>query len=387
MKLVYLSAPYFTDVDLSLIKNLNDKIDVFYFLDLSPYSLNSTAINIKSQYPKAGIFPSEIYPEISRYDKFINLKKTFIINRIDKTGFNLRNFILSIKVVLKLIKINPDIIHITYNLQYPEFIYYIFRKKIVLTVHDPFTHSGENVLRERIYRKVAFKLLNNFIILNRSQKQLFIEQNNLFKKNIFESRLGVYSFLNEFEMNEAVENEYILFFGRISPYKGIEYLLPAMKKVHDLFPKTKLIIAGSGNFHFEINEYINTDYIRFINRYITVNELTGLIKNSLFVICPYTDATQSGVVMSAFTFCKPVIATNVGGLSEYVENNITGLLIQPKSEMAIYESIKLLLEDKNLVNSFQANIKKKYYEEEYTWDKIADNLLSDYKCVKNNLQK
>ena len=57
------------------------------------------------------------------------------------------------------------------------------------------------------------------------------------------------------------------------------------------------------------------------------DELSALIQESSFVVCPYKDATQSGVVMSAYALKKPVIATRVGGLVEMVEDKKTGLLV------------------------------------------------------------
>jgi hypothetical protein len=224
MKVAYLSTPFFSDVDFSLIQKLNNKADLYYFLNLSPYSLNTAAININKQFHKSGIFSAKIYPEIENYRNLIDLEKTFIINRVDKKGLSLKNFILSFKIVLKLLKLDPDIIHITYYLQYPEFLYYIFRRKMVLTVHDPFTHSGESSLKDKIYRKVAYRNINNFILLNENQKKEFIEKNKLYRKNVFISKLSVYTYLKNFSVNGSNIKIIYCFLANL-PYKGLEYLL------------------------------------------------------------------------------------------------------------------------------------------------------------------
>ena len=78
-------------------------------------------------------------------------------------------------------------------------------------------------------------------------------------------------------------------------------------------------MAGGGKFHFDVSEYEALDYIGIRNRFIPDDEMVALIKNCAFMVCPYTDATQSGVIMSAFAFNKPVIATDVGGLPEMVK--------------------------------------------------------------------
>lgn len=57
------------------------------------------------------------------------------------------------------------------------------------------------------------------------------------------------------------------------------------------------------------------------------------MKKTQFMVCPYTDATQSGVIMSSFTFGTPVIATKVGGLPEMLGNGKYGMLVKEKTRM------------------------------------------------------
>ena len=107
--------------------------------------------------------------------------------------------------------------------------------------------------------------------------------------------------------------------------------MPAMKKVHKVLPSLKLVVAGKGEYYFDKSAYDKLDYIQFVNRFIPDIELANLIANSIFVVVPYTEATQSGVIMSAYAFAKPVIATNVGGLPEMVGNDEFGKIIESGS--------------------------------------------------------
>jgi len=136
--------------------------------------------------------------------------------------------------------------------------------------------------------------------------------------------------------------KYILFFGRISKYKGIEYLISAFNQISHIFPDIKLIIAGRGNLMFHLEENEN---IIFINRYIKTSELVGLIQNSLFIVVPYTDSTHSAVVATSYTFLKPVIASKVGGLPEIVRDGETGFLVKPKNVNELAEKMQKMLSD------------------------------------------
>ena len=149
----------------------------------------------------------------------------------------------------------------------------------------------------------------------------------------------------------------ILFFGRISPYKGIEYLCEAMKKVHESVPEANLTIAGGGKMYFDFSKYANLDYIKLVNRYIPTEELAHLLHSCDFTVCPYTDATQSGVIMTM------------------VDEGKTGYLIPPKDIDALANAMTTLLKDDSLLKSMSDNIHKKYQEGESSWQQIAKDYL------------
>jgi glycosyltransferase involved in cell wall biosynthesis len=178
-------------------------------------------------------------------------------------------------------------------------------------------------------------------------------------------------------MKEQPQN--ILFFGRISPYKGIEYLCEAMTIVHEALPKATLTIAGGGKLYFDTTKYDKLPYINITNRYIGMEELASLLTKCTVTVCPYTDATQSGVIMTSYSLCKPVVATNVGGLGEMVDNGRTGLLVPPKNAKALAEAIIEILADDNKCRQMKENIRNDYFINEKSWNCIADKYISIYK--------
>ncbi len=66
--------------------------------------------------------------------------------------------------------------------------------------------------------------------------------------------------------------------------------------------------------------------------YVSGERMAALFQRASLVVLPYLSASTSGVLMTAYSFGKPVVATKVGCLPEYVEDNITGLLVDPANE-------------------------------------------------------
>ena len=91
--------------------------------------------------------------------------------------------------------------------------------------------------------------------------------------------------------------------------------------------------------------------------------------------------------MSAFTLDIPVIATNVGGLSNTVEHEKTGILVPPRNSNSIAKSIIHLLKNPNLIEQYTNNIKEQRLFGKYSWNRIADNYISIYDELLNKNSK
>ena len=114
------------------------------------------------------------------------------------------------------------------------------------------------------------------------------------------------------------------------------------------------------------------------------NSLVPLVfMKSQIVVLPYVQATQSGIVPLAFTFGKPVIATNVGSIPEVVIDNYNGLIIPPGDSESLANSIISLLNDSKLIRYLGSNAKKTS-ETLLSWEKIAEKTEEVYKsCLIN----
>ncbi|MEX0733340.1 MAG: glycosyltransferase [Steroidobacteraceae bacterium] len=139
------------------------------------------------------------------------------------------------------------------------------------------------------------------------------------------------------------ETRTLLFFGLIRPYKGLRYLIEAMRRVVAEL-KCQLLVAGE--FYEDKQPYLDQianlelgDKIRIVDQYIPNEEVGLYFAAADVVVLPYVSATQSGIVQIAFGLDTPVISTNVGGLPEAVDHGKTGLLVEPQSAERLAEAI------------------------------------------------
>lgn len=384
MKILYYSTPFFADCDFPLVKALQDVgHDVTYIIKLAPYSLKSTLFNIKDQIPENTIFPAVRYPELKIYESYMDMSKVYIANQIVMQDSSLQSLRMTLKVVRFIKKGQFDVVHTDSMLgMWNLILYKLFGKKMVLTVHDPFPHTGEITARKMFNYKMAMKMVCHFVLLNDKQKEQFCKSYHVRPEQVLINRLGVYDNISTFvRPQESVTSHNVLFFGRISPYKGIEYLCQAMLKVKEQVPDATLTIAGGGKMYFDIAPYQKQDWVKVINRYVGMEELAGLLQHCALSVCPYTDATQSGVIMTSYSLCKPVVATNVGGLGEMVDNQKTGLLVPPKDVDALAHAIIALLNDDTKREEMANNIQNDYFTGDKAWSVIAKKYIEFYKFI------
>lgn len=365
------------------VKRIVKKTDVTYVL-LCNKNGNATICNFDYCYHKTGLFKANIYPALSKYKEFVNLEKMYVLNINSNKSYSMRFVWAYIQLFMFLLKGKFDIIHITKPFDYFAYILYAFRNKIVFSIHDPIEHSSSTNRRYLFNKRLSVKLLNNYIVYNKSQVDAFFKYFNISKnkKKVLVSNLSCYNCLHANKPNmENIPHRFVLFFGTVNTYKGLEFLFPAIKEIHKTEPQTTFVIAGKGKYNFDISEYENLNYIDIRNRFIPDNELVGLIQKCQFCILPYIDATQSGVVMSAFAFNKPCVVTNVGGLPEMVKDQCYGLVIPPRNTQAIVDSVNYLLTHPQVLSKMSNRIKNDFHSGNLSWSVVADNTINFYKSI------
>jgi glycosyltransferase involved in cell wall biosynthesis len=261
---------------------------------------------------------------------------------------------------------------------------FLINKKKVFTIHDVKLHSGESSNKKlntaEAICKWILKSKHQVILQNKTDYNEILEKYSKKKYKINFIPFKCLSIFKSFlSSNLITEKSDVLFFGRISQYKGLRYLVDAMEIVKKKFPDVRVLIAGAGNIEFDLKkEKVRENFI-IHNRYITNEEMANFVANTKIVVCPYTDATQSGVVMTSFAFGKPVIASSVGGFLDVIEDNVTGLLVPPRDVNSLANAIISLLLNEKKIDEMSKNIIDKCDNGHLSWN----NIIKDVQLVYN----
>lgn len=382
MKIAFWGMIEASDSTCPLIRTLQSKgLDIYAFFTISPICYKSPFLSFNGIKPKAGIYKASAFEELSTYKDYMDLEKVYIVNTPYYRTFDPRRWLFTIKIFRFIKKLGIDIFHYEWQLYSYNFLLYLLPAKYSMTVHDPIAHSSLNWVEE-VYRRIAFKRAKHYMLLSHALEKDFMAKYKISSKHMSFSHMGEFDFLNIVKPEELnIKSPFVLFWGRIASNKGVDILCQAMTLVHERIPDLKIVIAGKGEYYFDVAQYQSLDYFIFKQEFISIPLLTGLLKRCTFAVAPYIDATQSGVVQTAFSAGVPLVVTNVGDLPYTVKNGVTGLVVPPRDPMALAEAIIKLAESPTTIDKFKSNIDQ-LWKPTMRWDEIGDDFVNMFKIVR-----
>jgi glycosyltransferase involved in cell wall biosynthesis len=169
--------------------------------------------------------------------------------------------------------------------------------------------------------------------------------------------------------------------GRLAGEKGQAYLIEAMRYLKTDFPQVTLLVGGSGILQEELKNYAKAlsveNKIRFLGN---IENSIEFFSNIDIYVHPSLYESQGLAIMEAMASKKPVIATDVGGISDLVKHNQTGILVPPRDAKALADAIINLIQDatlaKNLAEGGFERISREY---------SADNMVKNYQNLYERL--
>ncbi len=338
--------------------------------------------HIASLYTFSLQYPGFLFPGSSQYSEELAPKDLNI-----KVCINSVNPLNWIKIGIELKKIKPDLIVVRYWLPFMGPCLGTILRIVKSNQHTKIVCIADNIIPhekrpgDSIFTQYFIKPIDAFITMSEkvlSDLEFFSTKN---KKKQFIPHPLYDNFGEIISKKEALDKlnlsqdfSYILFFGFIRKYKGLDLLIEAMKLINN--PKLKLIIAGE--FYEDSQSYLQLieenhlqGKIILKTNFITDSEVRYFFCASDLVVQPYKSATQSGVTPLAYHFEIPMIVTNVGGLTGMVPDGKVGLIAEPNPE-SIAEKINEYFKDQ-YEEKFKRNLKVE--KQKYSWSAMTKAIL------------
>jgi glycosyltransferase involved in cell wall biosynthesis len=289
--------------------------------------------------------PDDLTAEISKYAEVTNLR---ISNKFNPV------------IILRLIKLinryQPDIIHT--HLFQPRFyttVAHLFSKKSVLIAHK---HNNVNIKKHNVFiflEMLSIIFNQKVIAISQSVKQSLIKYEFVPEKKIDVIYNGIecHNFYENINKSKILNEKKIIIgtICRLERQKGLKYLLLAMKIILTKFPGAKLEIIGDGTLLNELQELSKklgiSNSVIFFGKFTDVKPFYK--RMDVFVL-PSLYEGFGIVLLEAMASGVPVIASNVDGIKEVVQDEINGILVLPKNPEAIAIALTRLIQNHQLYN-------------------------------------
>jgi glycosyltransferase involved in cell wall biosynthesis len=288
-------------------------------------------------------------------------------------------------------RLKPDIIHFQW-LPVPLADAFFLKRlariaPLVLTVHNTNGLFHGSVSRwQTLTTRSAFENFSAVIAHAAFSQTRILEQGWVALERLHLIPHGVLSFYRSLAPARQAtggEQQVILFFGSIEPYKGLDNLVEAFAMLpRDLRDSARLLIAGKPGVDMApIRERARAlgieQRIQWELRYLHEEEIPHLFDQATLVALPYTDIDQSGVLMTALAFGTPIVGSRIGGIAETITDGVHGRLTPAGDIPALAGALESVLRDRAGQEAMRAAIGE-LSRGPLSWDAISEKTLEVY---------
>jgi len=228
-----------------------------------------------------------------------------------------------------------------------------------------------------LIEKSAIKKMDRVITVSNKNKKELQKINDNLKTTIISNGI------EECLTTNAALPHYFFYIGSLSNRKGIPVLINAVSQAVPIYPDIKLIIAGDGQLRSQYEKM--TDELKLkknINFVGVVNEKEKkeLLSKCIALVNPSLAEGQGIVALEAMSYAKPVIASNIPGLDEVVENNVTGLTFTRGNSRELKEKLLQFINDIELAKKLGGNGFDRV-KSDYLWKNLVNKVIDVYESV------
>lgn len=271
------------------------------------------------------------------------------------------------------------------------FLAWLIGLKIIITAHD--IESFVTQLSSPTLTRWVYRLATHIITHNTLSKQQLATIAQIPQRKITVIPHGNYLHALQplptqqaarAKLNLPQDANVLLFFGQIKEVKGLDILLKAMPALLQQMPNTYLVIAGRvwkddfAKYQHIIQQNQMEQHCRTYIRYIANEEVATFYAAADLIVLPYRKIYQSGVLLMAMSYGKPVLASDLMAMQQIITHNQTGFLFPDGDVVALSDMLAQLLCHKEHLHQVALS-GLEYIQKEHNWDKIGQQTIVCYK--------
>ena len=300
----------------------------------------------------------------------------------------------------------PKIFHILWNNRFQffdrtllTFYYKWLGKRIVLTAHNVNAgrRDGNDTRLNRLTLRIQYHLAEHIFVHTKKMKQELENDFGVEGTKITVIPLGINDVFPNTDLtatearqrlNLGNGKKTILFFGRIAPYKGLEYLISAFQRLLTQRDDYRLIIAGKREPGFDaywasiqeaIREDVRRGRILLRADFIPDNETEIYFKAADVFVLPYRHIYQSGVLFLGYSFGLPALVSDVGSLKDEIVEGQTGFVFRPEDPVDLAKTLeRYFASDLYADLSGRRQQLRDYAAKRYSWDTVGEMTTNVY---------
>ncbi|MCA1644676.1 MAG: glycosyltransferase family 4 protein [Chloroflexi bacterium] len=389
IRVVHYTRPCYLDHSLSLVRALSKLAEVHLLIELSPESRRGSMFGEDRLDDMPGVHSASAALRsgfLAETPSFLSdLASTRLVVHRDRRAFAPGSLRTGWAAAAHVRKLRPDVLHVEEESSraLPLFFCTPGTPKL-LAIHDVNPHPGESVGRRSLARRLALPRASQLLFYSRYSHDQFARDWPSGPTPHAIVPLGVKEVFREWPASSPPERAgTLLFFGRIAPYKGLDVLFQALPEIAARVPHLRVVVAGRPAPHYPMPTLpslpANVEVVMHLE---TVDNATTrrLFAEASVVVLPYVEASQSGVVQTAYAFGKPVVASAIGGLAEVVRDGVTGYLVPPGAPRPLAKAVADLLTNAEARAAMRLAIGN-HEATEFGWDPIAQQLYALYAAM------
>jgi len=362
----YITRPWFFDISVEFIREFKKQVNLTVIIIVSPESAGYLGINdadaktyLDKILPLAEVLKGEQYRRLNPYFEGANVVCKFEQHK-ESHYKNALGWIKLFNQYPKLLKADFNIIE-TLSLADWYFLIRLRNKKIFYIIHDPQPHTGEGRGRVEMINKLYFPNIQKFITYSNFSTELFKAHYPAYADKVITFKMPVFTSqkLPVKTTSKKPGIKKIVFFGRISPYKGVELFYDAAVALSAKNADVEFVIAGKAHEGYDPGFLRNNQVpaVTIRNHFIDLPELAEIMSDADLCVLPYFDATQSGVIMTCYAFGLPVLVSDCPGLLEYCFDR-ENFSFENKNLQHLIEKMQHLIDNDTLLNANREQIKE-----------------------------